>query len=234
MLRRCVVAVIASLSIAACSAAPTEQGESQSVSSISTAPITCMFTLTNSTATVWDGNPVNGVVVRLFDDGLGDTNWAVVDLNQKVITKVLAIPLAQRDEFYAAVVLKSPGGPDCNAEGQYSPPIPCDPNGGPSKCTIYMSPLLPPSSMSVCLFSTIATQVAPACVTKTQTNPCVPQTCPMNGCGDLDDGCGNTVTCPGVCASGSQCINNSCVKAQCAKGYRWCGADGCVKGTVCP
>jgi hypothetical protein len=234
MLRRWVVPVVASLSVAACSAAPSEQGESQSASSISTAPITTMFTLTNNTATLWDGNPVNGVVVRLFDDGSGDTNWAVVDVSQQLITEVLAIPLAQRDAFYSAVVLKSPGGPDCNVQGQYSPPIPCDPNGGPSKCTIYCSPSLPPSSMQVYLWNTIATQVAPACVTKTQTNPCVPQTCGSSGCGVLDDGCGNTVTCPGSCTSGYECINNGCVKASCPRGFRWCGADGCVQGTVCP
>jgi hypothetical protein len=61
------------------------------------------------------------------------------------------------------------------------------------------------------------------------------QLCGPNSCGMTDDGCGDTVTCPGVCASGQVCTTDNvcCTPVGCAVG---CGiiSDQCGGTISCP
>jgi hypothetical protein len=62
------------------------------------------------------------------------------------------------------------------------------------------------------------------------------QLCVINSCGTRDDGCGDTVTCPGTCGVNELCESNQCkvcVKLTCANAGATCGPipDGC-DGTI--
>jgi hypothetical protein len=71
------------------------------------------------------------------------------------------------------------------------------------------------------------------CTPKSQSQLCGP-----NGCGTIDDGCGDTVTCPGVCGTGQICTKNMCkvcVPLTCANVGTTCGtvSDGCFSTITC-
>jgi hypothetical protein len=249
MMRSWMTPFAVGISLVACSAAPSSPDDGKSQSSASTGdPTVCgtdEFLLSNDSVTAWQpGMPVTGVVVRLFEDAAGDADWVVVDMRPNavggtdyVITGVLAVAATYRDAFYSTVALNSPGGPGCTSIARDDPTVPCNGNGGSSGgggsaglCQTYYSPQavnLDP----ICIHKELATVDAPACVA----HPCQPLACPtIHPCGTMPDGCGNTKSCGGDCTVGHACISNTCVSTTCARGYRWCGDDGCVRGSVCP
>jgi hypothetical protein len=80
------------------------------------------------------------------------------------------------------------------------------------------------------------------CAPKSQTQVCGP-----NSCGVGDDGCGDTITCPGTCGNGELCTNNQCkvcipltcaaVDFACGLPSNGCGGflqcQTCTGGTTC-
>ena len=246
MLPRFLAAVLVLAPIVACSAAAESEGSSESTASADTASHTCAFMLTEQNVKKWNGGSVAGVVVLVIEDYLGDANWAVVDLTSSAITEVLSVPASQKAAFQSVVVNASPGG-RCDGRRDITGPVPCHPTGG-GTCISYFEPdpgsvpdpgptyprpadaWTTDGSPTDCIFSEIVTTVAPTCVSNVQA--CTPVACD-GACGTMSDGCTREQSCGG-CGRGESCIANTCVNTHCSAGYRFCGGDGCVKGSVCP
>ena len=250
MLPRILAAVVAVTSIAACSASTEVEPLRESTERAASADTadgadadSCIFTVSNKTVTAWDGGPVSGVVLLVVNDVANGANWAVVDLISGTITKVLAVTKAQEPAFQRIVIDASPGG-KCDGRRDVTGGTPCNPGSGGS-CITYFEPLpqapdpqpgiqssqgVSPAT-SDCITPDLITTLAPACVSYVRS--CIPLTCGGDLCGTMADGCGREITCGG-CTGPTTCIENVCKNTHCPIGHRYCGDDGCVKGTVCP